>query len=99
MLKEDASLKLHLYAKYSSSYYETNIGPFISYTQPKFTRSNADLRYSFPGDKAYIGAFITNIENKLQITGAPSLPAPVPNGQTVGVSDPRTFGLTTGIRF
>jgi iron complex outermembrane receptor protein len=98
-LKDGASLKLHLYSKYSSSYYETNIGPFISYTQPSFTRSNADLRYSFRDDKAYVGLFITNIEDKLQITAAPSLPAPVPNGQTVSATDPRTFGVTLGMRF
>jgi iron complex outermembrane receptor protein len=98
-LKDGASLKLHLYSKYSSSYYETTIGPHISYTQPSFTRSNADLRYSFSGDKAYVGAFITNIEDKLQITAPPSLPAPVPNGQSVTATDPRTFGITLGMRF
>jgi iron complex outermembrane receptor protein len=96
---DGATVKLHLYTKYSSSYYETNIGPFISYTQPSFTRSNADLRYTFPSGKAYVGAFITNIENKLQITAPPSTPAPVPNAQGVSVTDPRTWGFTAGVRF
>jgi hypothetical protein len=43
-----------------------------------------------------VGLFIANIENKLQITAAPSVPAPVADGQAVSVSDPRTFGITFG---
>jgi iron complex outermembrane receptor protein len=98
-VRDGATVRLHLYTKFSSSYYETSIGPYISYTQPAFTRSNGDLRYNFPGDKAYVGVFVTNIENKLQITSAPSTAAPVPDSQTVSVTDPRTWGFTMGVRF
>lgn len=98
-LQDGASVNLHAYTKYSSSYYETSIGPFISYSQPHFTRSNLDIRYNFANQKAYIGAYVTNIEDKLQITTFPSTPAPVADAQAVGVTDPRTWGFTAGITF
>lgn len=99
-LSNGASFRIHADSKYSSSYYQTNIGPFYSYTQPSFTRSNADLRYTTDDGRFSVGAYVTNIENKLQITGAPGgNPAPIPASQAVGATDPRTWGFTMSVKF
>jgi iron complex outermembrane receptor protein len=103
-LPQGASVRLHADLKYSSSYYETSIGPFVSYTQPSYTRSNFDLRYTAPDGKFYLGGFVRNIENKMQITGAPTnagtaYPPGVTGVLPVGVTDPRTWGLTSGVRW
>lgn len=100
-LPNGGSLKATADTKYSSSYNETNIGPFVPYSQAAFTRTNAALRYTVPGGKMYLGAFIRNIENKLQITSAPVQDnnSAAPNGQSVTVTDPRTYGFTAGVKF
>jgi iron complex outermembrane recepter protein len=100
-LSNGGSLKAEADTKYSTAYDETNIGPFIPYSQSAFTRTNASIRYNVPGGKMYLGAFIRNIENKLQLTGAPATPnnPAAPNGFAVTVTDPRTFGVTAGLRF
>jgi iron complex outermembrane receptor protein len=100
-LTDGGSLKVHATIKYSSSYLQDNIGPYIPYTQPAFSRSNADIRYTNPTGKVYVGAFVTNIENKLQITGPPASPnySGVPGAAPVGTTDPRTWGFTAGVKF
>jgi iron complex outermembrane receptor protein len=100
-LTDGGTLKARAIIKYSSSYLQNNIGPYISYTQPAFTRSNADIRYTSPTGKFYLGAFVTNIENKLQITGPPNSPnfTGVPGSQAVGTTDPRTWGITMGVKY
>jgi len=93
--------------KYSSSYVETDVQNAIQYTQPSFTRSSIDVRYTEASGKFYVGAFVQNLENKLQINSNPSgfVPGPgadnstVPNAATVTVTDPRTWGFMTGVKF
>jgi iron complex outermembrane receptor protein len=100
-LTNGGALKLEADTKYSSSYDETTIGPFRPYSQSSFTRTNASVRYDVPGGKMYVGAFVRNLENKLQITSAPVAPNNTfaPNGFAVGVTDPRTWGVTAGVKF
>jgi len=107
------TLRAQAETKFSTSYVETDVSNVIQYTQPAFTRSNMDIRYTTPGGKFYVGAFVQNLENKLQINSNPngfvpnrgSDPAPGPNGNTVPnaatvtVTDPRTWGFTTGVKF
>ncbi len=96
-----ATVRAHLDFKYSSSYLETNLGPYISYTQPSFTRTSADIRYTAPNGKFYGGAYVQNIEKKLQITTYPT-GTPVSGlygSQNVPATDPRTFGVTMGVKF
>jgi iron complex outermembrane receptor protein len=93
--------------KYSSSYVETDVQNAIQYTQPSFTRSNLDIRYTDASDKFYVGAFVQNLENKLQLNSNPSgfVPGPgannstVTDSATVTVTDPRTWGFMAGVRF
>jgi iron complex outermembrane receptor protein len=93
--------------KYSSSYVETDVQNAIQYTQPAFTRSNVDIRYTDASGKMYVGAFVQNLENKLQLNSNPSgfVPGPGANNSTitdsatVTVTDPRTWGFTAGVKF
>lgn len=49
---------------------------YSRFTQPAYTRSNASLTYTTSDARFWMQAFVTNIENKLQMTGPPgALPA------------------------
>ena len=84
-LPRGSSLSLHLETKYSTSYVESDPAaaspqdPTNSdsrFTQPSYTRSNGTLTYLTSDGRFWMQAFVTNIENKLQMTGPPgSLPA------------------------
>jgi len=112
-LSGGGTLRAGLQTKYSSSYEETDVQNAVQYKQRQFTRSNADIRFTDATGKFYVGAFVQNIENKLQINANPSgfvnapgfVPQPGPNGSTVPdaatvtVTDPRTWGFMTGVKF
>jgi hypothetical protein len=55
------------------------------------------VRYAAPNGRYYFGAFVRNIEGKLKITGPLATEAPVPGSQAVGITDPRTWGIATGL--
>ena len=84
-LPRGATLSLHLETKYSTSYVESDPAAASTqdptnsdsrFTQPSYTRSNASLTYSSEDNRFSMQAFVSNIENKLQMTGAPGqLPA------------------------
>jgi len=64
------------------------------------------VRYTEASGKFYVGAFVQNLENKLQINSNPSGFVPGrrgqlhgPNAATVTVTDPRTWGFMTGVKF
>lgn len=102
-MSSGAALRFHAQVKYSSGYSEVQIAPYYRYTQAPFTRSNLSLRYTSAGDRFYVGAYVLNIENKLQITSPPAnggtvYPGQLPGANAVNVSDPRTWGFTAGIR-
>jgi iron complex outermembrane recepter protein len=112
-LSGGATFRAGLQTKYSSSYEETDVQNAVQYKQRQFTRSNADIRFTDATGKFYVGAFVQNIENRLQINANPSgfvnapgfVPQPGPNGSlvpdaaTVTVTDPRTWGFTAGVKF
>jgi len=99
--------RAHAEVKYSSSYVKADLSDGVQYTQPSFTRSNLDIRYTDASGKFYVGAFVQNLENKLQITSDPIdfFPGPdssnssIPNAAVVTVTDPRTWGITAGVKF
>jgi iron complex outermembrane recepter protein len=84
-LTNGATLSLHLESKYSTSYVESDpaaaspedpTNSYSRFTQPAFTRSNATLSYTTIDGRFLFQGFVTNIENKLQMTGPPGqLPA------------------------
>jgi iron complex outermembrane receptor protein len=84
-LPNGATLSLHLESKYSTSYIESDPAaaspqdPSNSdsrFTQPAYTRSNAMLTYTTSDGRFSLQGFVSNIENKLQMTSPPGqLPA------------------------
>jgi iron complex outermembrane receptor protein len=79
-LPRGATLSLRLETKYSTSYIESDPAaaspqdPSNSdsrFTQPAYSRSNAWLTYATSDGRFRLQAFVTNLENKLQMTGAP----------------------------
>lgn len=84
-LPNGASLSAHVESKFSSSYVESDPAAASTddpsnsdsrFTQPSFTRSNATLTYTTSDQRFSLQAFVSNIENKLQMTSGPGgLPA------------------------
>ena len=65
---------------------------------PGYVRENASLRYSFPGDRISVTAFIKNIGNRLVPLGG--IQAPFAAGIVYEAVDaPRTFGGRVQVRF
>jgi iron complex outermembrane receptor protein len=106
-LAAGGTFRAHAELKYSSSYVKADLSDAVQYRQPSFTRSNVDIRYTDASGKLYLGAFVLNVENKLQITSNPIdfFPGPdssnssIPNAAVVTVTDPRTWGFTVGVKF
>lgn len=91
MLHDGAYIDLHLSSEYSSGYFVSDFVNAIQYKQKSFTRSNANLTYTSPSDRFWVQAFVTNIENKVQITS-------VGGNYDAGITEPRYFGLRFGVR-
>ena len=80
-----ATLGLHLESKYSTSYFESDPARASPqdpgntdsrFSQPAYTRSNASFTYTSSDQRFWMQAFVSNIENKLQMTGPPgAIPA------------------------
>jgi iron complex outermembrane receptor protein len=83
--------------RFSSRYYLTDIANLIDYYQPSYTKTDASLTYSAPGDRYYIGAYVENIENKIVLTGAGFGNFGLDG--TAAFADPRRYGIRAGVRF
>ena len=106
VLPSGATLGLHGNTRWSSSYVLTEWVIGQQYHQGAFTRSNADLTYTSSSGKLQTELFVTNIENKEQVTGnlnAYSSAAQFPTGYSAWgygqVSQPRFFGVRESVRF
>ena len=106
VLPAGATLGLHGTTRWSSSYILTDWQVGQQYHQTSFTRSNADLTYTSSSGKLQTELFVTNIENKEQVTGNFNLYSTAtqfPAGYAVGgygqISEPRFFGVRESIRF
>jgi iron complex outermembrane receptor protein len=75
------------------------------YEQEGFTRTDLNLSYTAPNGKYVVSAFVRNLEDKLQLASAPQTVAPradntpVPDGFSVRVTAPRTFGLRVSMNY
>lgn len=80
--------------RFSSSYDLTDLGNFIYFYQPSFTKTDLTLTYTAPDDRFYIGGFVNNLEDEITLTGA-----------TAGFfgaasfADPRQYGVRAGVKF
>jgi iron complex outermembrane receptor protein len=114
-LPNGAKLKLRASTKYSASYLLSDLGNDVRYRQPSFTRSEASVGYEPDQSSVKVQLFVTNIENKIQRTGAlngyegSGLPyggsgsttftAMAPNNLAFNTSDPRLFGIRVSTEF
>ena len=70
------------------------------YTQSAYTRTNFTLGYTAASGKYDVYGFVRNIEDKMQLAGAPqnlNFRAD-PNAVWVNVTAPRTFGMHFDVR-
>ena len=109
-------INARLQFKYSSSYYESDLAgsgvvspvPGASYydpapaqyTQSAYTRTDFTLGYTAASGKYDVYGFVRNIEDKMQLAGAPQnlLYRSDPNAVWVNVTAPRTFGMHFDVR-
>ncbi|HUO22602.1 MAG TPA: TonB-dependent receptor [Caulobacteraceae bacterium] len=102
-----AVVKFHANTRYTSSYLLTNnqfsgggySNAVLRYTQLPFTRTDANLTYTSENGKFDIEAFVTNLENKVQMTSGPGGDFNSTGGNqgpTFGhasITEPRFFGI------
>jgi iron complex outermembrane receptor protein len=74
------------------------------YQQKSYTRTNMDLSYKTSNGKFELGAYVRNLENKIQILGPPQNYSNSADGYpaddtTVRVSEPRTYGMRITVRY
>ncbi|MHA4869879.1 TonB-dependent receptor [Duganella sp. PWIR1] len=114
-LPNSAKLKLRASSKYSASYLLSDLGNGVRYRQPSFTRSEASVAYEPAQSSVKVQLFVTNIENKVQRTGAlagyegssqpyggsgsTTFSALPANNLAFNVSEPRMFGLRVSTEF
>ena len=112
-LKDDAEIALRVSSKISGSYKVSDLtgagNPFAGvyfslpqqYTQGSYTRTDASLRYTSASGKLTVEGFVRNIENKVQLQGAPQTLQPGWNDEarSVRINLPRTFGVRVGVKY
>lgn len=105
-LPDDAVLQFHARSRWSASYDVTDFNGGIQYRQKPFSRSDADLTYITGNGKLATELFVTNIENKVQITGGPvaypagtQFPAGYSASGYAEISQPRFWGIRETLRF
>ncbi len=91
------SLLFNVYSRYSSSYVGTGFTTAVQYRQPSFTKTNLTLTFRPNDERWYVQLFARNLENDIQITNV-VVASPFAVG-SANISEPRTFGVRTGIRF
>jgi iron complex outermembrane receptor protein len=99
-LPDDRNIVFHVQSKYSSAFLLSDIQNALQYKQRPFTRSDMTLTYNLKGGDMYVQAYVKNLENKVQMLAAPgNYNAAVPLSASVGVTEPRMFGVRFGARY
>jgi iron complex outermembrane receptor protein len=65
--------------------------------QKGYWMSDASITYSAPGDRYFISAYVSNIEDKTVIGN--TFPPPLGNFVVGSVRPPRTYGVRAGVKF
>lgn len=98
-MADGGQIKIHAATRWSSSYVEDDIGDFVQFKQPSFTRTNADLTYITPNGKFTTEAFVENIENKVQITNASEGVSKLAATANDSITTPRFWGVRETVKF
>ena len=81
-------------SRLSSDYKIIDLNNLSQFRQPSYTKTDASLTYTAPGDRYYVQGFVRNIENKITIANAATGLA---GGVTIEA--PRIFGVRAGVKF
>ena len=93
-LTSGAVVSVHADTRYSASYRVSDFFQAIQYRQVPFTRSSVSLTYAAPAEAYKLQAFVSNIENRVQISGgAVGYIAGLRHSAGGSISEPRTFGV------
>jgi iron complex outermembrane receptor protein len=99
-LPNGGTLTAQAATRYSSGYLVSNFVQAVQIEQDAFTRTDANVTYVSPGGKLTVTAFVKNIEDELQILGAPGTYAPANlNLGSAAASEPRFMGVRLGVEF
>ena len=97
---DGAWYEARLSSRYSGSYLVSDFVNAVHYTQDAFTRSDLLLGYTSASGKFELQAFARNLEDKLQILGAPgNVNATIVDSANVNVSEPRMIGLRATVKY
>jgi iron complex outermembrane receptor protein len=97
-LPNSATLTGRVRSRYNGGYDLSIVSANYRVRQDGFTRTDLNLTYDSP--RLSVGLFLRNAEDGLQLTSPPGPFGPgQANGEEVGVTTPRTFGLTMSVRF
>ncbi len=89
-----------LASRYDSGYLVSNITEAFQWEQEAYTRTDANLTYTAADDRFNVGVFVRNIEDKVQVLGAPDAYSGSTQGQVgAGVTEPRVYGVRFGAKF
>jgi iron complex outermembrane receptor protein len=101
-LENGSHFDFHITSKLSSSYFESNLGSAVptQYVQPGYTRTDATFGYTSSDSRYTIEGFVRNLEDGIQILGAPGVTNTNPPQFTgVRVDLPRTYGVRFNLRY
>jgi iron complex outermembrane receptor protein len=95
-----AVYEARLSSRYSGDYFVSDFPNAVHYTQDSFTRTDQNLNYASASGKIELEAYVRNIEDELQMVGAPgNVSATVLESANMSVSEPMTLGVRATVRF
>ncbi|MEQ5806045.1 TonB-dependent receptor [Alteromonas sp. NFXS44] len=99
-LSDGGILRAQLNSRYNSGYVVSYFPAAAQFDQDAFTRTDATLTYEDTDGRFTVSAFVTNLEDEVQIISAPGEhSASNPTNTTVAVSEPRMFGVRVGLTY
>lgn len=112
-LASGGAIKAGFNTKFSDGYWVSDLAgtgnPFAGtydylpqqYRQKGYTRTDLTVGYTSQSGKLLIEGYVRNLENEVQLQGAPTTPQPGWNSdnQFVRVNLPRTYGVRTTVKF
>jgi iron complex outermembrane receptor protein len=94
-LASGGSLATNVKGKFSASYAITDYSAVTQFIQPAYTKVDLSATYSASQDRWYARAFVLNVENTITVNAINNI-----SGFTgMYTSQPRTYGLSAGIKF
>jgi iron complex outermembrane receptor protein len=78
---------------YTDEYFLLSVASRNYYRQPGYTRTDANITYTAPGERFYVTAFAKNLENSLPLTAVSFGARAIAQTQS-----PRTYGVRGGIK-